>query len=81
MTYKQLVLKYLEENEHIGGLTCQQLTFKIRKFRGKESIYLSSSISSLLNKLCKEGKIEISQDLLGVRNGNIYKLIKNKTNL
>lgn len=71
-TRKQLILQMLKDPT--TKLTCTEMTKRIiarQKLTGNNAYYLSGSISSILNKLVKEGVLQYA-DEKGIRGGYKY---------
>ena len=74
ITRKQMILTILNNPE--TKLTCQQLCkIIIKKQKLKDNIahYLSGSVSSILNKMVKDGVLKYSEET-GVRGGYVYQI-------
>lgn len=72
LTRKQLILQLLKK--HDTKLSCQQICKSIiasQKLTGNVAHYLSGSISSILNKLVKDGELQYAEGT-AVRGGYLY---------
>lgn len=76
ITRKQMILSILKNPD--TKLTCQQLCKKIikkQKLTDNIAHYLSGSISSILNKMVKDGILKYAKEV-GVKGGYVYQLNK-----
>lgn len=78
MTHQEQILKILGSpfNKAKHGMTCTEICKQIKLQNERSRHYLSGSISSILNKLVKQGKLYYHSSSFGPKGGHVYILNK-----